>query len=1040
MVPSKPDDAWMRSTTDARGRVILGASVKQLHTDPVTWQWQLVNGPLNWPEWTQSSTHYEALPVGMTPQQWATRYYDPSPYFIKRSVLLEEHHDYIASPSLLTSIDEYEVEEVLLWPGVRLNLSLDLIQTWQVHDAETGVLLWGGLYPNVSLNDKLAAQHSYQYEVTTQTYRESYSDEVTALLPEAPLGQVPPHGLTQSASGPLTNPADGWSPAALTPVDAPLQALASGGETIPFEPIRLPTSGGIVATAKTELEKRPMHHLADGGQPQLLDRWQGSHSQGKVALAWRTDISDALTPAVMQNWIDRFQVLIEETVSPADGSPTVTTSTSRPLADFLQAIDVGPQMIGELNVDSLAGTTDNVDREVRLSLVCSVPTRDNPLASAGAGTSGTTAGVGGQSGGSNSTASYVLHMEMPTIEAYVSAQHYTLNPPYESATYSYSVVKRSSKEPHTDFTISQTAKLYTAATNAEIEHLPALQSEFIEDQQGYYQPHKPDVDDPLGLIGERSFPSFDTYSVGISNGVRAAYSRKSTSHDIAYAYPYEPGGEEIGTHTWYKQLEARCRLRLRAKAPLMLGGQPVNLPQGYKATFLPVVEVRNLLPWGGESDQVETKVLPPLVMEIPPGDSASAIRNVDTLPQLSQHLPAQTNTVVQLRLLPVDLDIVHPATGELEEGKQHDASKGGYVAVRRDDKTPVTKLVLRQGSNVSGMKYKVKFNGADKFKLWKDEARTEAVVSQQTEFDPAHETTLYFEGLKKSASVGGETLTLQAVINGTSTDAETLYATIVEAEFDVWLNMFIPPQWGDLPALHPIHTDVIMVGNNLLPVYRRKIFGGDDRSFATDFLDTPTTDVDDPTTSSRAHSQVVIIPFKDLDADGIKDNTAKSAMGESHNYLKSASVPDPSAGYSTSNRLVPQPVITQTGRAPTSDMHIDGATRYGTDNNAVKFKFHGSADNPIVSPSASIDWDFEIAISVNNSNVLAPKWLLSGHKQDGFPAYEIYVRDSDGSSGDEKGTPVYQYDPIPLGRTPEDLFPAPVGADETVLPANGTIP
>ncbi len=77
---------------------------------------------------------------------------------------------------------------------------------------------------------------------------------------------------------------------------------------------------------------------------------------------------------------------------------------------------------------------------------------------------------------------------------------------------------------------------------------------------------------------------------------------------------------------------------------------------------------------------------------------------------------------------------------------------------------------------------------------------------------------------------------------------------------------------------------------------------------------------------------------------------------------------------------------------------------------------------------------------LNNTNVLAPKWLLSGHKQDGFPAYEIYVRDSDGSSGDEKGTPVYQYDPIPLGRTPEDLFPAPVGADETVLPANGTIP
>jgi hypothetical protein len=181
---------------------------------------------------------------------------------------------------------------------------------------------------------------------------------------------------------------------------------------------------------------------------------------------------------------------------------------------------------------------------------------------------------------------------------------------------------------------------------------------------------------------------------------------------------------------------------------------------------------------------------------------------------------------VGVTLLPVDLDIVHPATGELEEAKQHDPTKGGYVAVRRDDGTPVTKLVLRQGGGVEGMKYKVKFYGADKFKLWKNEARTQAVVSQQTEFDPAQETTLYFEGLKKSASVGAEAVTLQVVNNGTATDAETVYATVVEAEFDVWLNMFIPPQWGDLPALHPIHTGVIMVGNNLLPDYRRKIFWG----------------------------------------------------------------------------------------------------------------------------------------------------------------------------------------------------------------------
>ena len=435
-------------------------------------------------------------------------------------------------------------------------------------------------------------------------------------------------------------------------------------------------------------------------------------------------------------------------------------------------------------------------------------------------------------------------------------------------------------------------------------------------------------------------------------------------------------------------------------------------------------------------------------LEIPPsqlvGGGAHYSNSHDVVPEL-RSIPEKTKGVVLVteRLLPVELDIVHPATGELDEGKQHDARKGGYIAVRRDDKSPVTKLVLRQCSGVSGIKFKVKFDGSDKFKLWKDAARIHAVVSQQTEFDPAQETTLYFEGLKKSTSVGAESLTIQAVINGTSTDAETIYANVVEAEFDVWLNMFIPPQWVDLPALHPIHNEfdgIDPVTGAPRYVYRRRISGGDDRSFSTKYFTNPALDVDDKigNTSTRAHSQVVIIPFKDLDADGFKDNSAKSVMGLSHNYLKSASVPDPSAGYSSCNRLVPQPTVTGTDRALTSDMQIDGATRYGTDGNTVKFRFHGSAGNPVVIPSPTIDWDFEIAVSVSDSNTLSPKWELIGHKQDGFPAYEIYVRDSDGTGGNNQGTPVYTFDPIQHGNTPLDLTA--VYGDVTVTSATGTIP
>jgi hypothetical protein len=437
-----------------------------------------------------------------------------------------------------------------------------------------------------------------------------------------------------------------------------------------------------------------------------------------------------------------------------------------------------------------------------------------------------------------------------------------------------------------------------------------------------------------------------------------------------------------------------------------------------------------------------------VTLAIPPSKMAGVNANYsashDVVPQLPS-IPENAGGVVLVteRLLPVELDIVHPATGELDEGKQHDARKGGYIAVRRDDKSPVTKLVIRQCSGVSGIKFKVKFDGSDKFKLWKDAARIHAVVSQQTEFDPAQETTLYFEGLKKSTSVGAESLTIQAVINGTSTDAETIYANVVEAEFDVWLNMFIPPQWVDLPALHPIHNEfdgIDPVTGALRYVYRRRISGGDDRSFSTKYFTNPALDVDDKigNTSTRAHSQVVIIPFKDLDADGFKDNSAKSVMGLSHNYLKSASVPDPSAGYSSCNRLVPQPTVTGTDCALTSDMQIDGATRYGTDGNTVKFRFHGSAGNPVVIPSPTIDWDFEIAVSVSDSNTLSPKWELIGHKQDGFPAYEIYVRDSDGTGGNNQGTPVYTFDPIQHGNTPLDLTV--VYGDVTVTSATGTIP
>jgi len=382
----------------------------------------------------------------------------------------------------------------------------------------------------------------------------------------------------------------------------------------------------------------------------------------------------------------------------------------------------------------------------------------------------------------------------------------------------------------------------------------------------------------------------------------------------------------------------------------------------------------------------------------------------------SDHHVGLTNGVgLVINLLPVDLDIVHPATGELEEGKQNDQTKGGYVAVRRDDETPVTKLVIRKGAAVDGMKYRLKFNAGANFKIWKDEARTQAVTSEQHD------------------------ITLQAVINGQSHDAETVYTSVVEAEFDVWLNVFIPIQWTDFPAAHPIHLDPDLVGMT----YHRKIAAGDDRSFTNVYFDNPEEAVDaiEDGTSSRVHTQVTIIPFEDLDADGIKDDTEKSVIGDSINYCKNPSVPNPDDGYSDQNRLVPNPVETSRGRAGINKITkvVDSIER-GNDGDSIWFNFTGSADNPIVNPSPAIDWDFLLNINTAGERALNPQWIVGGTKQDAFPAYEIYVRDSDGKDGDRLGTKMYQYDPIPLGRTPADLFPAPLGADETVFFDAGDIP
>ena len=97
--------------------------------------------------------------------------------------------------------------------------------------------------------------------------------------------------------------------------------------------------------------------------------------------------------------------------------------------------------------------------------------------------------------------------------------------------------------------------------------------------------------------------------------------------------------------------------------------------------------------------------------------------NTDAPDMFSEEGPDGIGTVqdadnldlLNLQLLKVDLDIVHPATGELDEAKE-DVNDGGYVTIKREVEdehiAPITELKLHANSSLpSSSKFRIKFAG-----------------------------------------------------------------------------------------------------------------------------------------------------------------------------------------------------------------------------------------------------------------------------------------------------------------------------------------
>jgi hypothetical protein len=424
------------------------------------------------------------------------------------------------------------------------------------------------------------------------------------------------------------------------------------------------------------------------------------------------------------------------------------------------------------------------------------------------------------------------------------------------------------------------------------------------------------------------------------------------------------------------------------------GGDYLIVDQDVKRTFLKITKKRSAPNAVGEEWVVTNVEVVTLTIKSQDSKSVDDGRNPVDDAVLDPLIIEEENTAVSL--LPVDLDIVHPRGGELDEAKQHDPTQGGLVAVRRGDITkpdgfrpePLTKLVIRANSSVQGLKWKLRFNAGNNFKIWQDVERAQEVVSEQTEFDPTQDVTLYFEGLKKSGSVGSESVTLLAMIDSTSVETEKVYFTVVEAQVLIQVRFWIREGWIDLPP-HP---------QNPIPNY--KIAGGDRRDNSLDWEPGKGTPPLAAAPGYRVAQEVVMQPFEELNPivinagdvvtifkPGIRAGSDEDRSGVTSLFLKHGAVPFSALPYDAIvNELLATATPTGTAPPPTDRMHIESSRssdRKGT------VRFYGAVSDPLVLFAADIDWD--LSVTIDATDPINLKYEIGGSHDD-YPAIEVNMK------------------------------------------------
>lgn len=418
------------------------------------------------------------------------------------------------------------------------------------------------------------------------------------------------------------------------------------------------------------------------------------------------------------------------------------------------------------------------------------------------------------------------------------------------------------------------------------------------------------------------------------------------------------------------------------------------------------------------------------------GKSTWLVDNKEGL--FTQHIHDYDNDVVQKLeafLIPVDLDIIHPATGEVAEGSEDSTSafveKGrcGLVAIRRNADTPLTKLVLRAVPNLpTTSKFRLDIDltlSSGDIKVWKDQGCTQLVTSQQTEFDGGVETTLYLEGVKQGS--GGDLKIIQEIkVGETWHQGDKVSIAVVHAEIEVVLRCFILHKWTDSEPPIPIPVAITYIGifPNLIPVVETS------STIAGDRPEHSLKNYDAADVSFRLAQMLLMTPYKELHSQvDVTSKRRKKAALLTDYYRKSEDIPAADQGADFGETLV----IGATPNwffppDPNPTANHANAHRSGDVSKITVSLSGGPGTAPFVPAglTPNIDWEYTISMTrmEYGSNPYIRMEVDGNHNL--YPAYEVIAQESDGVF-----VPLYQVKPLP------SILPGPNSLNVT-MEANGS--